>query len=124
MQYRMIGSTGLRVSPICLGTMTYGTPVGESDAVALTPPMVPSVHSGRIVKGKATRIARITQTRLELPPRYEDDSFFGVGTAVLEVAAAAEVELSGLAGTFGEEGWFAVCPSGVPGTGDWFRSGA
>jgi ectoine hydroxylase-related dioxygenase (phytanoyl-CoA dioxygenase family) len=49
-----------------------------ADAVALTPPMVPSVHSGRIVKGEATRIARISQTRLELPPRYEDDSFFGV----------------------------------------------
>jgi phytanoyl-CoA hydroxylase len=49
-----------------------------ADAVALTPPMVPSVHSGRIVKGEATRTARITQARLELPPRYEDDSFFGV----------------------------------------------
>lgn len=41
--------------------------------------VVPGSHRGeRYNKGEATRIARITQTRLELPPRYEDDSFFGV----------------------------------------------
>jgi len=49
-----------------------------ADAVGLTPPMVPSVHSGRIVAGHAVRVARISQTQLELPPRYKDDSFFGV----------------------------------------------
>lgn len=36
MQYRPLGSSGLLVSPICLGTMTYGTPVGEADAIRLT----------------------------------------------------------------------------------------
>lgn len=36
MQMRHLGSSGLLVSPICLGTMTFGTPVGEADAVKLT----------------------------------------------------------------------------------------
>jgi aryl-alcohol dehydrogenase-like predicted oxidoreductase len=35
MQYRTLGSSGLRISPICLGTMTFGTPVGETDAIKL-----------------------------------------------------------------------------------------
>ena len=35
MEYRVLGSSGLFVSPICLGTMTFGTPVGEADSVRL-----------------------------------------------------------------------------------------
>ena len=35
MQYRTLGSSGLLVSPICLGTMTFGTPVAETDAIRL-----------------------------------------------------------------------------------------
>ena len=35
MQLRPLGSSGLLVSPICLGTMTFGTPVGEVDAIRL-----------------------------------------------------------------------------------------
>jgi aryl-alcohol dehydrogenase-like predicted oxidoreductase len=35
MQYRSLGSSGLLVSPICLGTMTFGTPVGEAEAIRL-----------------------------------------------------------------------------------------
>ena len=35
MQYRPIPNTDIRVSPICLGTMTFGTPVGEDDAIQL-----------------------------------------------------------------------------------------
>ena len=35
MQYRVLGSSGLLVSPICLGTMTFGTPVPEEDAIRL-----------------------------------------------------------------------------------------
>ena len=31
-----IPKTGLTVSPICLGTMTFGTPVSEADAISLT----------------------------------------------------------------------------------------
>ena len=33
MEYRGLGDTDLRVSPLCLGTMTFGTPVGEQDAI-------------------------------------------------------------------------------------------
>ena len=35
MNHRQLGTSGLLVSPICLGTMTFGTPVGESDSVKL-----------------------------------------------------------------------------------------
>ena len=35
MQLRRLGSSGLLVSPICLGTMTFGTPVAERDAIRL-----------------------------------------------------------------------------------------
>ena len=35
MQLRPLGSSGLLVSPISLGTMTFGTPVAEPDAVRL-----------------------------------------------------------------------------------------
>lgn len=35
MQYRVLGSSGLLVSPICLGTMTFGEPVGESAGIRL-----------------------------------------------------------------------------------------
>ena len=35
MEMRPLGSSGLLVSPICLGTMTFGTPVPESDAIRL-----------------------------------------------------------------------------------------
>ncbi len=33
MQYRILGKTGIRVSGICLGTMTYGSQVDEKDAI-------------------------------------------------------------------------------------------
>ena len=36
MRYRPFSKTGLYVSELCLGTMTFGTPVGEADAVRLT----------------------------------------------------------------------------------------
>jgi aryl-alcohol dehydrogenase-like predicted oxidoreductase len=36
MEQRQIPNTNLRVSTLCLGTMTFGTPVGEADAVHLT----------------------------------------------------------------------------------------
>jgi len=49
-----------------------------ADNFWITPPIVPSLHSGRIVHGKATRIARLREGTIELPPRYDEDSFFGV----------------------------------------------
>ena len=36
MQHRTLGSSGVLVSPICLGTMTYGSPVNEADSIKLT----------------------------------------------------------------------------------------
>ena len=36
MNYRLLPKTDLKVSPLCLGTMTFGTPVGEADAIHLT----------------------------------------------------------------------------------------
>ena len=35
MNYRYIGKTGLRVSPICLGTMTFGSAVDKKEAFAI-----------------------------------------------------------------------------------------
>ncbi|MBT3274743.1 MAG: hypothetical protein HN368_16420, partial [Spirochaetales bacterium] len=35
MEMRTIPNTAIEVSTICLGTMTFGTPVGEADAVKL-----------------------------------------------------------------------------------------
>jgi len=35
MELRSIPKTDLKVSPICLGTMTFGTPVGEADAIRI-----------------------------------------------------------------------------------------
>jgi len=36
MEYRRLGARGPEVSVICLGTMTYGNPVREADAIRLT----------------------------------------------------------------------------------------
>jgi aryl-alcohol dehydrogenase-like predicted oxidoreductase len=35
MQYRRLGSAGVKVSPLCLGTMMFGGPTGEPDAVQI-----------------------------------------------------------------------------------------
>jgi aryl-alcohol dehydrogenase-like predicted oxidoreductase len=35
MRYRTLGASGLLVSPVCLGTMTFGTPVDEAEAIRL-----------------------------------------------------------------------------------------
>ena len=35
MNYRVLGSSGLLVSPVCLGTMTFGEPVAEAEAIRL-----------------------------------------------------------------------------------------
>ena len=35
MKYNYIGKTGLRVSPICLGTMTFGTQADKKEAFAI-----------------------------------------------------------------------------------------
>lgn len=48
-----------------------------ADAFWLTPPIVPSIYSGRIVRGEPTRVARMSAGTKELPQHYADDSFFG-----------------------------------------------
>ena len=35
MKYKRLGRTGLKVSPICLGTMNYGDPVSEAEATKI-----------------------------------------------------------------------------------------
>ncbi|MEX0727471.1 MAG: aldo/keto reductase [Planctomycetaceae bacterium] len=35
MKYNRLGASGLMVSPICLGTMTFGSPVNEADSIRL-----------------------------------------------------------------------------------------
>jgi aryl-alcohol dehydrogenase-like predicted oxidoreductase len=35
MEYRDLGRTGVRVSPLCLGTMNFGGPTNEADAIAI-----------------------------------------------------------------------------------------
>ena len=33
MEYRQLGRTGVQVSPLCLGTMNFGGPTAEKDAL-------------------------------------------------------------------------------------------
>ena len=35
MQYRQLGRTGVFVSPLCLGTMNFGGPTAEDDAIEI-----------------------------------------------------------------------------------------
>ena len=51
-----------------------------ADAFPLTRMSVPTVNTGRIVHGKPTRVARLRDGAVELPPAYKDDSFFSVQT--------------------------------------------
>jgi len=36
MMLRQLGRTGIQVSPICLGTMNFGGPTNEADAIRIT----------------------------------------------------------------------------------------
>lgn len=35
MEYRLLGRTGVRVSPVCLGTMMFGGPTGDDDSIEI-----------------------------------------------------------------------------------------
>ncbi|MFQ5544517.1 MAG: phytanoyl-CoA dioxygenase family protein [Acidiferrobacterales bacterium] len=49
-----------------------------ADAFWLKPPLVLSVYSGRVIRGKPSRVARLVADSIELPPSYKEDSFFSV----------------------------------------------
>ena len=98
MQHRSLGASGLMVSPICLGTMTFGTPVGEADAIALThealdlginfvdtadayegydrvlgsPGGVAEVIVGKALKGRRDRAVLATKVAAPLGPGQQD----------------------------------------------------
>jgi hypothetical protein len=48
-----------------------------ADNYPLMEPQVPSDYTGKIVAGKASRIARFRAGQVEMPYLYESDSFFG-----------------------------------------------
>lgn len=48
-----------------------------ADNYALMAPQVPSEYTGKIVAGKASRMARFRSGEIEMPYHYESDSFFG-----------------------------------------------
>ena len=35
MQYRRLGNAGVKVSPLCLGTMMFGGPADEAEAIRI-----------------------------------------------------------------------------------------
>jgi phytanoyl-CoA hydroxylase len=47
-----------------------------ADAMPLTPPMVPSIYSHKVIRGKPARVARMIKAELEIRPHYDEDSFF------------------------------------------------
>ncbi len=90
---RAVPITG-RAGDVCLmhTWMVHGGPPNRSDAprallicdytaadaFPLTAPAVPGRYTGEVVRGEPSRVARLKPDRIELPPAYEDDSFFGV----------------------------------------------
>ena len=49
----------------------------SADNYPLMEPQVPSEYTGKIIAGKASRIARFRSGEVEMPYHYESDSFFG-----------------------------------------------
>lgn len=49
-----------------------------ADAFPLLAPAVPSPYTGRIVRGEATRFARLRSSTIEMREPYRHDSFFGL----------------------------------------------
>jgi ectoine hydroxylase-related dioxygenase (phytanoyl-CoA dioxygenase family) len=59
-----------------------------ADAFPLTPPAVPSTLHGTIVRGKATRFARLRDAVLELPQPFSGDTFFSYQETTATLTAA------------------------------------
>jgi aryl-alcohol dehydrogenase-like predicted oxidoreductase len=98
MEYRAIPNTGLRVSTLCLGTMTFGSPVDEKAAIRLThnaldlginfidtanmyegykryigsPGGVAEEILGKALKGRRTRVVLATKVGMKIGPAEDD----------------------------------------------------
>ena len=64
MEFRKLGRTGVKVSPICLGTMNFGPETSQEDSFAIMESR--KVMRIRIEEGEPTRIARV---RIAVPSR-------------------------------------------------------
>lgn len=49
-----------------------------ADAIPISPNTLPNQYEGRIVRGKATRVARLSPGAIELPEEFRSTSFFEV----------------------------------------------
>ena len=101
MEYAKFPGTELRVSKVCLGTMTFGSPVGEDEAVALvrhaqdacginfidtanmyegynryagSPGGVAEAIVGKAVKGRRDRFILATKVGMKVGPAPEDEN--------------------------------------------------
>lgn len=98
MKKQVIPKTNLVVSPLCLGTMTFGTPVGEDDAIRLvhyalehginfidtanmyegytrtigSPGGVAEDILGKALKGKRTQVILATKVGMKIGPADDD----------------------------------------------------
>jgi aryl-alcohol dehydrogenase-like predicted oxidoreductase len=98
MKQQAIPKTNLKVSPLCLGTMTFGTPVGEEDAIRLThhalehginfidtanmyegykryigsPGGVAEDILGKALKGKRAQVVLATKVGMKIGPTDDD----------------------------------------------------
>jgi L-glyceraldehyde 3-phosphate reductase len=110
MDLRAIPNTNLKVSPLCLGTMTFGTPVAESDAICLThqaldlgvnfldtanmyegykrfvgsPGGVAEEILGKALKGKRDRVVLATKVGMKIGPA-DDDQGLSSGHILREI---------------------------------------
>lgn len=99
MKMQTIPHTDLQVSPICLGTMTFGTPVGEAEAVKLTqesialginfidtanmyegytryigsPGGVAEEILGKALAGRREKVILATKVGMKIGPKAEDE---------------------------------------------------
>ena len=98
MNLNAIPNTSLRVSPFCLGTMTFGTPVGEAEAIRLThsamelgvnfmdtanmyegytryigsPGGVAEEILGKALKGRGEKVVLATKVGMKIGPQDDD----------------------------------------------------
>lgn len=86
MEYRKVGRTGLKVSPVCLGTMTFGDQVCEADSIAMTHAAIDAGVNfidtanmyakgrseeivGKALKGRRDEVVLATKVGIDTSPR-------------------------------------------------------